>query len=308
MATPPSAPPSAPPILQGRSSSLSGALGGLINNTQFSDVSFVVGEERQVIHAHRCILACRCPVFQRMFSLQLQGAHSPQDSQVPFVLADTSPAVFLAVMEFIYTNAVTLSGHTALEVLTSAVEYGLDELRKLCVDYIGQSLSVEMVCEALQAAVTYGQTDLRQRCLTFIERHTQEVVGTRSFRELSDLGIISILRSDRISMDEVPLILSVREWAHVSSAVLGVPVAEVAQDVVRELRLFLLSPEELTTLERENAKDELIPEIQIAQSWKFHALKKAVGSEPQLYRPRRGTLPRDHHRYLDPPPRGGAER
>lgn len=35
--------------------------------------------------------------------------------------------------------------------------------------------------------------------------------------------------------------------------------AEVAHDVVRELRLFLLSPEELTTLEKENAKDELIP-------------------------------------------------
>lgn len=295
----------APPSLQGMSASLPSALRGLINNTQFSDVSFVVGEERQVIHAHRCILACRCPVFQKMFSHQLQTALSPQ---VPFVLADTTPAVFLAVIEFIYTNNVTLTRRIALEVLTSAVEYGLDELRKLCVDYIGQSLSVEMVCEALQAAVTYGQTDLRQRCLVFIERHPQEVVRTRSFRELSDLGMISILQSDRISLDEVPLIHAVREWAHVSSAVLDVSVAEVAQDVVRELRLFLLSPEELTTLERENAKDELIPEVQIAQSWKFHALKKVVGSEPQLFRRRRGTLPRDHHRYLDPPPTGGAER
>lgn len=288
-------PPSAPTTLRGKSSALSSATRGLINNAQYSDVSFVVGKERQVVHAHRCVLACRCPVFQRMFSHQ-----SPQEVQVPFVLADTTLDVFLAVLEFIYTNSVTLTGHIALEVLTSAVEYGLDELRKLCVDYIGQVLSVEMVCEALQAAVTYGQTDLRQRCLAFIERHTQEIVKTQAFRELSDLGIVSILQSGRLTLDEVPLIHAVREWAHVSSAVLDVPVAEVAQDAVRELRLFLLSPEELTTLEKENAKDELIPEIQIAQSWKFHALKKFVGSEPHLYRRRRGTLPRDHHRYLDP--------
>ncbi|KAM5126361.1 BTB/POZ domain-containing protein 19-like, partial [Mantella aurantiaca] len=173
----------------------------------------------------------------------------------------------------------------------------------LCVDGVSRFLSVDSVCEALQAAVTYGQTDLRQRCLTFIERHTQEIVGTQGFRELSDLGLVSILQSDRLSLDEIPLIGAAREWAHVSSAVLDVPVAQVAQDVVRELRLFLLSPEELTTLEKENAKDELIPEIQIAQSWKFHALKKAVSSEPHLYRRRRGTLPRDHHRYLDPPPK-----
>ncbi|XP_068095624.1 BTB/POZ domain-containing protein 19 isoform X2 [Hyperolius riggenbachi] len=270
--------------------------------TPRGDVSFVVGKERQMIHAHRCVLACRCKVFHSMFTHQLQGVQSPQELQIPFVLADMNPEVFLAVLEFIYTNSVTLTNQIALEVLTSAVEYGLDNLRKLCVDYIGQSLTVEMACEALQAAVTYGQTDLRQRCLTFIERHTPEIVKTQSFRELSDLGIVSILQSDRLSLDEGPLIQAVREWARVNSVVLDVPVSEVAQDAVRELRLFLLSPEELTALERENTKDELIPEIQIAQSWKFHALKKAIDS-PHLFRRRKGTLPRDHHRYLDPPPK-----
>nr|XP_025036275.1 BTB/POZ domain-containing protein 19 isoform X1 [Pelodiscus sinensis] len=38
----------------------------------------------------------------------------------------------------------------ALEVLTSAVEYGLDDLRKLCVQFLKGALSVELVCEALQ--------------------------------------------------------------------------------------------------------------------------------------------------------------
>ncbi|KAM9324622.1 BTB/POZ domain-containing protein 19 [Gastrophryne carolinensis] len=304
MAKPPSASPS---TLQGKSASLPAALRGLINNPQFSDVSFVVGKERRLIRAHRCVLGCRCKVFQRMFTKQLQAGGSSQELQVPFVLADVNPEVFLAVIEFIYTNSVTLTRQTALEVLTSAVEYGLDDLRKLCVDYIGGALSVEMACEALQAAVTYGQTDLRQRCLTFIEHNTQEIVKTRSFRELSDLGIVSILQSDRLTLDEVPLIQAIREWAHVNSVVLDVAVSEIAQEAVQELRLFLLSPEELTTLERENAKDELIPEIQIAQSWKFHALKKVGDSEPHFFRRRKGTLPRDHHRYLDPSPKGSRE-
>nr|XP_025036276.1 BTB/POZ domain-containing protein 19 isoform X2 [Pelodiscus sinensis] len=39
----------------------------------------------------------------------------------------------------------------ALEVLTSAVEYGLDDLRKLCVQFLKGALSVELVCEALQS-------------------------------------------------------------------------------------------------------------------------------------------------------------
>ncbi|KAG8535250.1 hypothetical protein GDO81_029289, partial [Engystomops pustulosus] len=129
----------------------------------------------------------------------------------------------------------------------------------------------------------------------------QEIIKTQSFRELSDLGLVSILQSDHLAIDEVPLIQAVREWAYVSSAVLDVPVSVVAQDVVRDLRLVLLSPDELTTLERENAKDELIPEIQIAQAWKFHALKKVSDSNPHHYQRRKGTLAREHHRYLDPP-------
>ncbi|XP_063795517.1 BTB/POZ domain-containing protein 19 isoform X3 [Pseudophryne corroboree] len=282
-----------------RDSALAAALRGLINNSQFSDVSFVVGKERRVIHAHRCVLACRCKVFHTMFSHQLQAAQSLHELQVPFVLADIQPDVFLAVIEFIYTNTVTLNSAIALEVLTSAVEYGLDDLRKICVAFISKTLTADMVCEALQAAVTYGQTDLKQRCLTFIEHHTREIIKTQSFRELSDLGVVCILQSDRLNIDEVPLIQAVRGWANVSSAVLDVSVSVVAQDVVRELRLCLLSPDELTTLERENAKDELIPEIQIAQTWKFHALKKIGDYQPHLFRRRKGTLARDHHSYLD---------
>ncbi|XP_075688692.1 BTB/POZ domain-containing protein 19 [Rhinoderma darwinii] len=288
-------------FMQGDTSALPAALRGLINNTQFSDVSFVVGKERRVVHAHRCILMCRCKVFHRMFSHQLQTAQPPQVSGVPLVLADVQPEVFLAVIEFIYTNNVTLSSAIALEVLTAAVEYGLADLRKLCVEFISRTLTVDMACEALQAVVTYGQNDLRQRCLAFIERHTQEIIKTQSFRELSDLGMVSILQSDRLAIDEVPLIQAVREWAHVSSAVLDVPVSAVALDAVRELRLVLLSPDELTTLERENARDDLIPEIQIAQAWKFHALKKVSDSHPHLFQRRKGTLAREHHHYLNSP-------
>ncbi|KAM3915212.1 BTB/POZ domain-containing protein 19 [Leptodactylus fuscus] len=282
--------------LHGDAAALPTALRGLINNPELSDVSFVVGRRRQVVHAHRCILMCRCKVFHRMFRHQ-----TPQEVTVPFVLADVEPEVFLAVIEFLYTNSVTLDSQIALEVLTAAVEYGLTDLRKLCVDFISRTLTVEMACEALQAAVTYGQTDLRQRCLAFIELHTEEVVKTQSFREISDLGLVSILQSSQLSIDEVALIQAVRGWAYVSSVVLDVPVSVVAQDAVRELRLVLLSPDELTTLERENSKDDLIPEMQIAQAWKFHALKKVSDSNPHHFHRRKGTLMREHHHYLDPP-------
>ncbi|XP_058876585.1 BTB/POZ domain-containing protein 19-like isoform X1 [Acipenser ruthenus] len=154
----------------------------------------------------------------------------------------------------------------------------------------------------MQAAVTYGQIDMKEKCLGFIENYTREIVKTRGFHELSDLALVSILQSSLLLIDELELLSAVREWANVNSVVLERPVPDVAKDIVRELRLFLLSPEELTRLENVNHKDNLIPVERIAEAWKFHALKKgSLGAQAHLLQRRKGTRPRDHHRYLNLP-------
>ncbi|XP_063022048.1 BTB/POZ domain-containing protein 19 isoform X2 [Melospiza melodia melodia] len=260
--------------LQGDVAAFSAALRTLVNNPQFSDVMFVVGQEQQKVFAHRCVLACRCQVFRGMLS---QDSSSSVPPQGPFILGNVQPEVFLAVIEFLYTNSVTLNSHIALEVLTSSVEYGLQDLCKLCVKFIKDTLSVEQVCEALQA-----------------------VVQTQGFRELSDVVLARVLRSDRLAVDELELVQAVREWAHVSSAVLERPVPEVAALPVRELRLPLLAPSELVTLESHNQQDLLIPVENIAAAWRAHALRRGSGVPSRLCRPRRGTRPRDHHRHLEP--------
>ncbi|NXJ73649.1 BTBDJ protein, partial [Trogon melanurus] len=268
-----------------------------------SDVTFVVGREQQKVFAHRCVLACRCQAFRGMLG---QGPVSTEDSsssilpQGPFILGNVQPEVFLAVIEFLYTNSVTLNSHIALEVLTSSVEYGLQDLCKLCVKFIKDTLSVEQVCEALQAAVTYGQADLQQHCLAFIEDSTTAVMRTRGFHELADVVLARVLQSDRLTVDELELVQAVREWAHVSSAVLERPVPEVAALPVQELRLPLLAPNELATLESHNQRDLLIPLESIAAAWRSHALRKSSGVPTRLCRPRRGTRPRDHHHHLEP--------
>ncbi|OPJ76758.1 BTB/POZ domain-containing protein 19 [Patagioenas fasciata monilis] len=289
--------------LQGEAAAFTAALRTLVNNPQFSDVTFVVGREQQKVFAHRCVLACRCQAFRGMLSQGLTGSKdstSDVPPQGPFILGNVQPEVFLAVIEFLYTNSINLNSQIVLEVLTSSVEYGLQDLCKLCVKFIKDTLSVEQVCEALQAAVTYGLADLQQHCLAFIEGCTAEVVRTRGFHELSDTVLAQVLRSDRLAVDELDLVQAVREWAHVSSAVLERPVPEVAALPVRELRLPLLAPSELATLESHNQRDLLIPVESIAAAWRSHALKKVSGVPSHLYRPRCGTKPRDHHRHLDP--------
>uniref|UniRef100_G1KV14 BTB domain containing 19 n=1 Tax=Anolis carolinensis TaxID=28377 RepID=G1KV14_ANOCA len=239
-------------LLPGDATAFAAALRTLINNPQFSDVTFLVGREQQEVFAHRCLLSSRCQAFHSMLS-------QSQEVRAPLILRQVQPKVFLAVIEYLYTNAVSLNNLIALEVLTASMEYGLDDLRRICVEFIKDTLNVEQVCEAFQAAVAYELIDLQKYCLTFIENCTQEVVQTRGFLELSEPAMQIILRSNCLAIDELELIYAVREWAHVGSAVLGKSVHEMAETVVSGLRLALLSPSELTTLEEDNRRDQLIP-------------------------------------------------
>nr|XP_033772239.1 BTB/POZ domain-containing protein 19 isoform X2 [Geotrypetes seraphini] len=267
--------------LHGDDARFTAALRSLVDSPQFSDVKFIVGKEKQEVWAHRCILASRCSAFHAMFKQSLQSPDPSQEpAQDPIILSDVQPAVFLPLIEFLYTNSVTLNNLIALEVVTSAMEYELDDLRK--------------------AAVIYRLIDMKNRCLAFIESCTREVIRSRSFREMSAPALLCMLQSDRLTADEVELICAVREWTHVNSVVLDIPVPQIAAEIVGEIRLFLLSPDELTTLEKENRKDPFIPVERIAEAWKFHALKKGGGVQHHLFCRRKGTLPRDHHRYLDP--------
>ncbi|XP_019356955.1 PREDICTED: BTB/POZ domain-containing protein 19 isoform X4 [Gavialis gangeticus] len=275
--------------LHGDADGFRAALASLVDSPRFSDVTFLVGRERREVFAHRCILACRCPGLRGLLD-------SPPSA--PIALSSAQPEAFLAVLEFLYTNRVHLTSVTALEVLASSVEYGLDDLRQLCVEFVMGTLSVETACEALQAGVTCGQADLQQRCLAFIEDNTQAVVGTRGFHELSEAALVPVLRSDRLTIDETDLIAAVRGWARVSAAVFGCPVAAVADGPTRELRLPLLAPGELAALESQNQRDPLLPMESVAEAWRCHALQGNGGAPAQLCRPRRGTRPREHHPRL----------
>lgn len=62
--------------------------------------------------AHRCVLACRCQAFRGMLSQGLTGSKDATSNilpQGPFILGNVQPEVFLAVIEFLYTNSINLN-------------------------------------------------------------------------------------------------------------------------------------------------------------------------------------------------------
>ncbi|KAH9504161.1 BTB/POZ domain-containing protein 19 [Bulinus truncatus] len=265
----------------------------LVNNKEFSDIRFILGPNKKQIYAHRCILAARCAVFKAMFADKPNAG----DKDVPFVLSDMSPEIFTILLEFLYTNCVTLSPKTAVDVLATSLEYGIDDLRDLCVEYLQTNLSVSNACDVMQAAVTYNQNDLKEQALVFIEDNTSEVLKTKNFQEINEDTLVNILRSSKLMIDEIELYRAVKDWAVVSASLNGKQLHEVARDAVRLIRLPILKADELKDLEEENKKDRFLPVDSFSYAWKLHALKQGE-KDNILSICRLGTVSREHHKYL----------
>ncbi|ESP00327.1 hypothetical protein LOTGIDRAFT_225923 [Lottia gigantea] len=284
-------------VMRGDISNFAIQMKKMVNSKENSDIKFMIGPNKQPMYAHRCILASRCAVFKAMFSEQV-GNNKHKDKDVPLVLTETSPEVFLAMLEFIYTNCVSMTSKIGLDVLETSIEYGLDELQKLTTDYLIEILNTSNACDIIQAAVKFSNNDLRDESVQFIAAHTMDVFKSKGFQELSPDCLATVLTSDQLCIDELDLYKAVKEWANVNSTIEGKSIKEVGESFVHNLRLPLLTDDELSKLEEENKTDNFIPAECFAFAWKIHALKKGEKGNP-LTTKRKGTNHRDIHKYID---------
>jgi len=157
---------------------LSGDLQPMVDNPQFSDVTFVV--EGQQVHAHKFILYARSEYFRRMFT---SGYREATDKTI--TIPDVSYDVFLAVLSYLYTGtSKDIDPQMACEVLGVANLYGIEPLKRTCADMMMRAITISNVASILQAADTYQVGQLRSHCISYMVEHFAEVVKSESFSEL----------------------------------------------------------------------------------------------------------------------------
>eukprot|EP00056_Hartaetosiga_gracilis_P017575 m.7725 g.7725 ORF g.7725 m.7725 type:complete len:286 (+) comp5867_c0_seq1:80-937(+) len=275
--------------LYGDSTTMAVDMASMINNPDFSDITFVVGDEREKICAHKIVLGARCEVFRAMFAEQKsQGKRSADKKDASLVLADLKPKVFKTLLEFMYCNRCSLTQNTVVDTLAASIEYGLDGLADCCSDYIKNYLNIDTACMAVQAAIVYDQPDLRDTCMTFIEDNTRAVLKSKHFVEISPETFAHILQSDHLQITEMELLNSVKEWATVNSVVTNQTLKDTLKDVIVHIRFPLFDSANLQKIEDDNEKTQIIPVKLIAKAWKYQATNRADPNDPH-YKPRAGS-------------------
>ncbi|KAM0905552.1 hypothetical protein ACQ4PT_017302 [Festuca glaucescens] len=168
-------------------SNLSDNLGKLLETGDKADVEFIVKGE--VFPAHKIVLAMRSPVF----NAELYGPMRDQTSR-KITVEDMQPAVFKALLHFIYTDSLPsvedLDGDENKEMvkhlLVAADRYALERLKFICEGILCKSLDVESVATMLALADQHQCSRLKDACVEFLtsSNRMDDVVATQGYVHL----------------------------------------------------------------------------------------------------------------------------
>lgn len=156
---------------------LSEDLGRLLECEKFGDVVFNVGDRQ--LHAHKCILTVRCPIFASMFDQHMVEA---RENRVD--ITDISYEVFRETLRFIYTGQTPNIDKFPLQLLVVADKYALERLKSMCEEFIATDLSVENAAEVLLFADMHNTSQLKPHVMAFICDHAAAVKETPGWKTM----------------------------------------------------------------------------------------------------------------------------
>lgn len=170
----------------------------LLHSEKWADCRFLVGTppNQRIISGHKLLLAMASPVFERMFFGNLP------DKTDPIIIPDVQPEAFEAMLEYIYTDRITIgSFDKACELCYVAKKYMLPHVVTRCTHFLWADLSPKNACRAYEFAKLFDEPRLMQSSMDLIAANTREVLSDPSFLDIEVSTLMAILDQHRLNID-----------------------------------------------------------------------------------------------------------
>lgn len=144
----------------------------LLDEGLLSDVTFGFQDTKEVIRAHRNILAAKSSVFKLMFTQDFQ-----EKNHGVVEIKEYDYDTMWTLIRFIYSGSVVLKDvKSALEVHSCSHYYDLKELLEIAGEYLAKKVSRDSVVAVLKEAHIRGVPQLKKACLKIMEKTKREKI------------------------------------------------------------------------------------------------------------------------------------
>lgn len=260
---------------QANFSTMASRLRFLLFNPLMSDVTFIVGVQKERIPAHKFILSISSSVFEAMFYSLL--ANRSKEIELP----DVEPVAFKNLLRFIYLDQASVGPENVMTTLYTAKKYSIPNLEKHCVEFLECNLCGDNAFLLLSQARLFDESKLILNCLDVIDKKTQDSLNSDGFLEIDYDTLQYVLKRDTLRIREVRLYEAVIKWADAECARRSLDVdvdnrRQVLKNTINLIRYPLMSIEEFAA---GPAQSGLLSDSQVVRLFLYYTLNPKPNTE-----------------------------
>lgn len=158
---------------------LSADLKVMFKKEYFSDIRLHCGNVNLPVHKN--VLSARSKTFAKMFK---PSPLSPKTKNSVIVVKNMDVNVLEEMVLFIYSGKLSgLCSDMAGKLFIASIDYGLEDLKSICYDFIISKLTLHTVVEMLLFAEKHNCADLKKPLVEFLLGHFSEIKQTDSWKK-----------------------------------------------------------------------------------------------------------------------------
>uniref|UniRef100_A0A1Q3EZV7 BTB domain-containing protein n=1 Tax=Culex tarsalis TaxID=7177 RepID=A0A1Q3EZV7_CULTA len=202
----------------------------LVNNEQFADVAFRVGEPGELMFGHKAVLAEASEVFRAQFAGAFRESREDVREQ-PIPIVDIEPAVFKEVLRYMYSDRVNVTADNVVDVYYSAEKYLLEGLKKTCIKFLAANLTEGNVLGLFDRNRQYELEEVNRFCLDIICENPIKVFADESFFWLSAKSVELIGSQEFLNCQTDQLLVAIDKWVKANQLMEGANIVSKAREL-----------------------------------------------------------------------------
>lgn len=196
-------------------SSLPARLERLVNNEQFADVAFRVGEPGEVIFGHKAILSEASEVFRAQFSgMFKESRENVREHEIPIV--DIEPGTFKELLRYMYCERVTVTADNVVDISYGSKKYLLTKLNQLCESFVQQNVTEDNVLGVFDSNRRYELEGINRICLDIVCDNPIRIFAHESFLTLARESVRLIASRKAMNCQTDQLLIAIERWIQVN--------------------------------------------------------------------------------------------
>lgn len=164
-------------------------------NKQLCDIKICVKykDQEEEFFVHKIVLASCSSYFKAMFTNEFKECHAPE-----ITIQDVCPRVIQTIVDFAYTSRITVGQKCVLHVLLAAMIYQVEDVAKVCCDFLLKHLDPSNVIGISSFAEQIGCCELSKKAKEYINMHFNEVAKEEEFLSLSHCALVDLISQENL--------------------------------------------------------------------------------------------------------------